>query len=260
MQNRPEKDSADIKPGIFAAEQPEQISSVTDTPEFRNAVAAAKDEIRVQILADLASMRKEAGPESSSSRISGPAETSWSEQLAMAIANISDQGTSRKRVAPEILKAREDARVLMMQRIRDARANGDTCSYQVRSKIYLGEQLIEPMFTSADHIARPTEIDWGGIPNEAMRPTTPAAQGIYDAFMASIGSSEKVVEEGPLHVTPGGVVVHGRGPARRQAPEPAPISSGEGDGGVRVKHRDTPGQYIETKILGTVAQPARQTV
>lgn len=259
MQNRPDN-SAEAKPGIFAAEQPEQTSSVTGTPEFRNAVAAAKDEIRVQILADLARMRNEAGPESSSSRISGPAEQSWSEALAMAIANISDQGTSRKRVAPEILKAREDARVLMMQRIRDARANGLTPSYQVRSKIYLGEQLIEPMFTSADHIARPTEIDWGGIPNEAMKPTNDAAQGIFDAFMASIGSSEKIVEEGPLHVTPGGVVVHGRAPARRQQMEAAPMSSGESDGGVRVKHLAAPGQYVETRILGTVSQPARQTV
>ncbi|MBB3453898.1 hypothetical protein FHT86_002154 [Rhizobium sp. BK313] len=239
-------------------------ASVTDTPEFRKALAEATAEalanMRDGLLAEFARMREEAGPESSSSH-SGPADTNWMQALAMSIADISHQGTGRKPVAPQVIKAREDARELMFQRIAEARRNGIVPTYQLRNKIYIDEQLIEPMFTTADHVARPTVIDYPGVPNEAMKPVNEVADGIYSAFMASIGTSEKVIEDSPLYVTTGGVVVHGRPPARRSngPAEPQSVGNGQIDGGLRVKHRDAPGQFVETNILGTVARPARQT-
>lgn len=238
-------------------------ASKTDTPEFRKAVADAAAEafanMRVQLLAELARMREEAGPETT--HTSGPADQSWMQALAMSIADISHQGTGRKPVAPQVIKAREEARETMFQRIADARSKGLVPTYELRNKIYIDEQLIEPMFTTADHIARPTVIDYPGVPNEAMKPVNQPAQGIYDAFMASIGTSEKVIDDSPLYVTTGGVVVHGRPPARRSngPAEAQSVGNGQIDGGLRVKHRDAPGQFVETNILGTIANPARQT-
>ena len=180
--------------------------------------------------------------------------------LAIAIAQLSDQGTGKgKRVAPEVLAAREAAHERMLALIAEARENGEKPIYKLINKVYLDEVLVDPIWVGSDHVQRPTEIGWRGIPNQAMRPVNDAAKRIFGAFNESIGGA--MGNEAPLRVTAGGLVVMRRqngamqealhvGNQRGSAPE-----YGEG---LRLHGRGMPGAIVETRVLGTLAQPARQ--
>ncbi len=250
----------------------------TNTPEFRAAVAKAAAQaaviMRDQILADL----KASGIGAQQGAPSALQDRDYAGALAMAIADLTDQGRT-KRIAPEVMKQRLDARDLMHKLIgqakvdyRDAMRKGEVDraeafmpTYQLRNKVYLDEVLIDPIWIAPDHTQRATVIDWPGAPNEAMIPVNDVAKGIHDAFLNSIGNVPKelqVPEETgkELYATPGGLVIHGRAPARRatgmrQSEDHGPVGEG-----LNIRHRGGAGQYKEINILGTVAKPARQTV
>lgn len=193
------------------------------------------------------------------------------DRMAMAIAEISDQGTSRKRVAPEVLANRAKAHEKMVKLIAEARAKADRAhtdgneeevarwspEYRLVSKTYLAEQLLEPFRPGPDRRPIPTEIIWKGAPNQAMRPINEVAKAIYAAFQDSVGSQEglKGMDNRPFAMTPGGVVVKGLpAAARREIPQDLLPTDLEMPGG-RV---DPTASHV--RVLGTVAPPARQNV
>ena len=232
--------------------------SITETEEFRSAVSEAAAKAVAELLK---SGRAEHGTEDQGS------DPTWMRALAMEISQLTDQGTGRRRVAPEVLRARQMARERMMKLIVDARAAKKIATYRVKAKTLLADRVIEPFWVGSDHTARPTVIDWDGIPNEAMAPENKTAKAIYDAFVESIGSSIKVVPDDALAVTPGGLVVHGGAASissgRRQVKDAEAAHTGKADvmeQGLTIHHKNEPGRYVEKRILGSVAEPARQTV
>lgn len=197
---------------------------------------------------------------------------------ALATAEIADQGTSRKRVAPEILARREAAakrcRELVAEARRkssDAHVAGDQAekerwmpTYRVTSKVYFGERLIEPWRRlpgqGAGVVAQ--EIVWMGVPNDALSPINETAQEIYAAYRESVGSTEQLRSvKGPhggiaeqdnrlFWMTPGGLVVKGD-------PPPKMFVGTSPEMNVRPQDNNDP-NAPEVFVLGTVAAPARQ--
>jgi hypothetical protein len=227
---------------------------LTETAEFKDAVQAAASKAAAEILASL-----KANQEGQTR----PGDSNFAEGLALAIAQLSSQGTGRaKPVAPEVLKARTDARELMTKLLVEARSQGNVPTYELRNKVYLAETMIEPVFIDpATKEQRPTSIDWQGVPNEAMIPTNDIARAIHEAFSNSIGvvviDSSKHLKPEHLSVTAGGLVVRAGGHAMR----PMQVGGGQADPnaaeGLRV-HGRTPGAKTKTiAVLGTVASPAR---
>lgn len=225
--------------------------SITETPEFKAAVAEATAASVEQILSKL-----QAGTNAPVQQ-SGP-DRAFAEGLALAIASLSDPG--KKRIPPEVLRSREVARSEMRDMLVQFRRERRCPTYTLRHKVYLDEQLIEPLYMDTNKIQRSTEIDWPGVPNEAMVPVNDEAKQIHKLFLDSIGQIVKVVEEDDFHMTPGGVVVRGA-PRPNRHNTRAPMSSAEPIGeGVRVTHRDMPGRYENINVLGTIASPAQQTI
>jgi hypothetical protein len=229
--------------------------SIMERDDFKSAVARAVAEV-------LAEARRNEGNEPTAS------DPTWMRTLAMEISQLSDQGTGRKRVAPEVLQSRQVSRELMVKLIAQARAAHRTATYRVKAKTLLADRVVEPFWIDNMHVAQPTIIDWDGIPNEAMVPENKTAQAIYNAYKASIGSTERVVPEDTLAITPGGLVVHGGASSisagrRRVGEEPQQTTRSPGSDdspGLNVHHKNEPGRYKETRILGSIADPARQTV
>lgn len=179
------------------------------------------------------------------------------DRMAMAIAEISDQGTARKRVAPEVLAARARAHERMIKLLNAAREDGDEPEYRLVAKTYLSERFIEPFMPGPDKRPIPTEIIWKGAPNQAMRPLNKVAKAIYAAFQESVGTQEKLngVDNRPFAMTPGGVVVKGLpAAARRDIPQDLLADDLIMPGG----NIDPTASHV--RVLGTVAAPARQNV
>jgi len=221
----------------------------TQSPEFKAAVAAAASEAAATILKQLQSETVSSAPTPQGS------DHAFAQNLAMAIAQLNDQGSGKKRVAPEVVQARAAARELMEILIIDARREGRIPTYTLRSKVYLDEQLVEPVWIGADKMPHATEIQWPNVPSDAMIPLNDTAKEIHKAFMDSIGSVVEIAgAKKDFHLTPGGLVVSGQAPAGR-ANRALEIT----DTGLRVGGRDAPGTYQSVNVLGTVAAPARQT-
>lgn len=273
------------------AEQ-QRTATVTESPEFKAAVQAAvaqavatsvKDEV-AKIIGTL----KQEGTEVSTS------DKRFAETLAMAFAQLNEQGNGRKYVDPVVLRERAEARERMKQLLVAARRNHQVAinelvnrhgrqltqpelaklsvehvpSYRVVAKTLLDNQVVEPMWVDKNHTAQPTEIDWPGVPNDAMQPLNDVAKEIHAAFMASIGSRPQsvlgAVPDGTLDldygVTAGGLVVKaGAIPRQNRRPSEGRLLS-EADGeGLALHHKGEPGRFVEKRILGTIAEPARQT-
>lgn len=236
---------------------------VTETPEFKEAlnraIAEAMPAVVSQVQTELlARVKPEASASGDASVATSLTETGGLfEKLALAIAEISDQGTQRKRVAPEILAARAKAHERAVERIMLARKRGEKPEYRLVAKVYLNERFIEPFMPGPNKQPIPTEIIWSGMPNEAMRPINDVAKEIFKEFRASIGSTEQLkgVDNRPLWMTAGGVVVKGDPRAqRREVAAPQPF-----DDDLGVKNQNDPTAPF-VHVLGTVAAPARQNV
>jgi hypothetical protein len=230
---------------------------ITESPEFKAAVAAAAADAVQGIMAALTAGREVHG---TAELPAASIDNKFAEGLAMALAQLTDQGTGRKRVAPEVVRQRAEARSLMENLIIQARAEGRVPRYQLRNKVYLDEVMVDPNWVNpASKAVEKTEIEWPGVPNEAMVPMNEVAKEIFAAYIESIGSVISVVPAVPQYVTPNGLTINGRAPARRgtnltSTDQAAPVGQG-----LRVAHKDVPGQYREINVLGTIAPPARQS-
>ena len=235
------------------AEQAKNLA-ITDTPEFKAAVAE-------QVRGILTSFQKDG------MNALTPNDQKWAESLAMAFASLTEQGTGRKYVAPEIIRMRNEAREKMKSLIIAARKDGRKATYQVVAKTLLDNQVVEPMWIDSTHIAQPTEIDWPGVPNDAMKPINDTAKEIHAAFMDSIGSRPVSVlgavpdaMDDNFGMTAGGLVVRGGAVPRHNQGNSPEVVTGASEQGLAVHHKNQPGRVVEKRVLGTIAAPARQTV
>ncbi len=194
-------------------------------------------------------------------------------EMALSIAEIADQGTNRKRVAPQILAERQAAGERMFallaevqDKLKLARETGDeptisawTPEYRVTSKVSLNERVIEPFKLDASKQPVANEIYWTGAPSEGMAPLNAIAKKIFVDYKAWIGASVPLGEtkwapdDRSSWVTANGLVVKGDPPARRFV---APAHDFKDDLGLKTNGSDPRAPFIN--VLGTVAEPARQ--
>lgn len=240
---------------------------ITETPEFKAAVALAAKSAVEQMQAELLASLKQPAPSGDASASGLMAE------LAMHIATLNEQGGGRKRVSPEVLAERAKAHEQAISLILEARKRGLKPEYQLVAKVYLNERMVEPFrMDSATKRPIPTQIVWSGMPSEAMRPLNAVARDIYKAFKASIGSKTDIQKrlDKPLWMTSGGLVVAGDPPRRREVAaahafdddlnvsgdrKPAEPNEFADDLDVKNPH-DPTAPFVH--VLGSVAPPARQ--
>lgn len=232
-----------------------EATPLAETQEFKDAVASAT---AAAIAAAIPTIVAQLSQAKGGVPIAAGEQT-WAEGLAMAIAQLNDQGTGRKRVAPEIVKARDESRKEMVRLLIAAKAAGEVPLYTLRNKVYLDEILIEPIYIdAATKSPRPTEIGWPSVPSEAMVPVNDVAKGIYEMFSKSIGSSDWNKPADTFGITVGGLVVkNGAVQPKRAVPSADGHIKTEG---LIISHRGGDKNYKEVPILGTVAQPARQAI
>lgn len=252
-----------------------------ETQEFKDAVAAAVQEQMAEIKAEFAKLR----PAGAANEGDGK----WMQQLALAIAEMSAQGSGRAPVDPAILNAREEGKKRMRQVLIECRAAGALPTYRLRHKVQLnlgdklGEAVIDPMWIGNDHIHYPREIGYNGVPNLAMVPLDDWAKRIFHEFEVWVGNTAETAGEDwepaqsapdqltqQLALTPGGVAVSGRaaatiinvGPGASRnphAPEVAQPGNRElpiEETAVILQHQ--PQSKTLTNILGTIQPPAEQ--
>lgn len=226
----------------------------TESPEFKEAVAKQ--------FADLLAKH---GAESASPGDEGQG---FMRQLALEIAGIADQGTSRKRVDPKVLAEREAARGRLADLIIKTRSEGVRPEYRLVAKVYLNEQLVEPY--RVDERTKelvPTEICWNGCPNDAMVPLCAHAKAIFAEYKASVGRVEGIagtLDKSPAWVTAGGLMIKGAGPvsgkrqvamAEHQEPMTVPNLPVFDD---ELGFRNDDPRAKQVHVLGTIAPPAAQ--
>ena len=233
---------------------PSAPAPFTETEEFKAAVAESVKrllpEVIKQVQAPLAST-----PDA--------ATTDLFQRLALSIAEISDQGTQRKRVAPEVLAQREAAWKRMVALIQEARASGQKPEYKAIAKLYLNERMIEPFVQDpATKLPVAVTFTWTGEPNDGMRPLNDIAKKIFAEFRASRGSVELTSKEDtrPYWMTPAGLVVKGDPPPRREMKVDTRTDFVDdlsvGDEVPAPDQNDPNAPFVH--VLGTVAAPAMQ--
>lgn len=180
--------------------------------------------------------------------------------LAMAIATLTDQGTGRKRIAPEVQKARDEAKVRMDAAIERALAEKRPARYQLRAATYLDEILVPPKWVDQWHRAQPMEIEWPHAPNSAMIPLNDTAKEIYGEYAKWIGEV-KPRDFGDHKTTAKGLVVLTRNAAPPDdIPETAMPRAGSANQGLKMGGRPGAAEtYTEVSILGNIHPPARQS-
>ena len=207
----------------------------TNAPEFKAAVAEQVAAMRSAIVAELLPSLTEqmASARATAGTLDAPAvsgDASLMRELALHIAELNDQGSGRKRVAPDVLQKREEHRADMLAKIMAAKAKGEQPWYVLITKTYLNEILLEPFQTDPKtKEVRPTEIMWEGIPNEAMRPHPESriANEIFEQFLGWIGGITGATTRGKngrgmdadlrdVGVTPNGMVVRGMSQAQKR--------------------------------------------
>lgn len=258
-------------------EAAEKAASMASSPEFQRAVADQVAASLETLLPKLAEARVTAGaaPEG--------ADRSLMRELALSLAELTTQGSGRVKVSPDVMHKREMAREKMVALIIEARAEKKVPTYHLVNKIFMNNRIIEPFWVHpATKAVENTEIDFWGIPSEAMVPVNDTAKAIFIAYKDSIGTIHGVtgVANGlpgvdALGVTPAGMVIRNSAATdvRRRAvelptvdlPKEGPMSSAyEVDDHdfqpMSLKQDAQKGQYKDINVLGTIQQPARQTV
>ena len=225
----------------------------TKSAEFQEAVKLAAEEAAKKAFETLS-----AGSEKTTPELQKLFET-----MALSIAAISDQGTERVRVPPDVLVKRQAARELMFDLVDELQASGETALYTLTNKVYLDEVLVEPIWVDRQRQQRATEIEWNGIPNGAMIPMNERAKVIFKAFTDSIGATAEVVQFKPLRVTSGGLVIRGEtGNSIVEGVLPDHPGRAPGSHGVGLKvsgEAAVSGALGQPQhVLGTLHEPARK--
>jgi hypothetical protein len=219
------------------------------TAEFREAVKLAVDE----------AIKNTIGALPANSEKSSPELQKLFETMALSIAAISDQGTEKVRVPPDVLVKRQAARELLFDLVDKLQESREVALYTLTNKVYLDEVLVEPIWIDSQKKQRATEIGWSGIPNEAMIPVNDKAKEIFAAFTDSIGATAEVVQFKPLRVTSGGLVIHGdTGNEVMTGVLPEQPGRAPGSHGVGLKVAGEAAASGALRVLGTLHEPARK--
>ncbi len=242
-------------------------ASVVDTPEFKEALAAAAQAAIAPFLESLTA--NNAKGEKATAPVAGEAEMALFRGIAMAMAEVADQGTDRKRISPEILAQREAAAAKLKEVLAEVRANGEQPVYQLKNKVQVnlrgkGETIIEPLWLGNDKIHYPTEISSPDMPNLAMVPINEPAKRIFALFLESIGSiaEQELQEPDGIAMTRGGTVVRGNAAlqvARQIGGDPSNwVGHDRPETDFVEVRRNQPSQTKDVRVLGTIQPPARQ--
>lgn len=250
------------------AAQASASTSITMTPEELSKLVSEKVEAQfrdmmkgINLAATMQPVASEADPQTAAIL----------SKLAMEIGIISDQGTQRKRVAPEELKERANAferMGVLLTKAQLATTLEDKPRYMVAGQLYFGDQRIDAYQRQPNRDIIQTEIYFDGIPNTSMRPLNKLAEDIYREFIRYLGGSEAVngvpKPVQPVWLTNGGKVIVGtnetaqaHGLARN--PEPLTIDGGKRVGAPAASvHVVSPTDPRATRVpvLGTIAPPA----
>lgn len=235
------------RPPRIQSETGNDMTDFTETPEFKAAVAKAVAEAMPSLMAAI-STAKGGAPATSGDQ-------SFAEGLALAIANISNQGIGKKTIVPpQVLKQREEARERMMNLLVEAHARGEVPSYTLTKKVYLNEVLIEPQAQDAATKALVDQhVYWPNVPNEFMIPADPLAKEIHTAFLESIagGPASPAQKQSNFYVS-GKVVIDGRKKAEMvsETHTVSPVPS-------FADPRMPPGAIKDIPVFGTIAAPVR---
>lgn len=240
--------------------------AVTETPEFKAAIDAAKDGFRAEMAAMLAAMP---GIPAAGGDLRGILQ-----EMAGAIAEMSYQGNKKDRpVDPKVLATREEgrrqldamldeikARVHALREVsydseeeKQAAVRAASPKYRVTSKIHFNEILIDPFrMDPGSKMAVANDIYWLGEPNHALRPLNDIAKKLYAKFVASRGTRSAIEKASvkPVWMTDNGLIMEGVNmPARREVSQP--IFNDDMDFPVA---RDPSAPTIN--VLGTIHEPA----
>lgn len=232
------------------AKQPSWLES----PEFKAAVASAAAEAVSKALAQVGALTPPAAMASADG-------LDLMRQLSLNIAQLTSQDSGRQHIDPAVIQARETARTRMFELIAEARRNGDEAVYVLVGKVWLDNQIVEPMWVRDDKVVVATEVIWLDVPNDAMRPVNHVAKEIHAAYIESVGNGHKEFAPIPEYgVNTAGLVVKGRGiPKSAGRRTPADDARDWGESGLKITNHNG-ARYEQKRILGTIVPPALQTV
>lgn len=245
---------------------------VTETPEFKAAQAAMEakfDAFKAELMETLGSKTTSPGL-----TVADLKEVFQEQGRAIALANaeIADQGTDRKRVAPEELAARGSAFERMGTLIQAAQAGpkGSWPRYKLIAKTLLNDRVIDPLRRTGKGDIEQVHILHCGIPSLAMRPVDDAAKAIYREFVRYLGGSESansVAPSSPVWMTMKGTILANgstataRGAGLEFAPEPILIEGEELPSAKALNTTElispTDPRAKEFNVLGTIADTAK---
>ncbi len=242
----------------------------TQNTEFEKAVDAKVNERFAAFKAELLGEMRGAAARSDGVDISSVLDI-----LAMKIGEVSDQGTNRKRVAPEELAERARAYERMGALLLEAQKLPvkQKPLYRVISKFYVDNRVVEPFQRLPDKSIIETRIYFDGEPSEAIRPVSANATAIWKEYVRYLGGEEAakgLPKAAPAWVTNRGVVIAGNPTATarergllQEAAEPIYVEKTPelGEGGldqhsaVEIVSPTDP-RATKIPVLGTIAAPA----
>lgn len=255
---------------------------ITSTPAFEMALAAKTAEIHAQISAEMkAEFAKILGDAKAQPSSDAGDMTAMARSIALAIAEMTNQGSGKKTVAPAIMEARSRSHDKMVELLMAARelAQKDRPKYRLITSIWAKDRLVHPFHTIPGSKTQvPTDIYFVGVPSLGMRPINAVAKKIFAAFMGSIGNGESEVPfvVKPIWVTDSGVIIAGTAPQTMAAHgrvmevdttydvddamgAPGAVGTGDAeDDDMSFVNQNDP-RANEVYVLGTIAKPASRT-
>lgn len=237
----------------------------TDAPAFKAAVADAVAKQTADLAAQMAELKamlqNPAASQASPQITLNEGLKAAFEHMGMTLADISAQGVGvQKPIPPEVIRAREEARGLMIERIIRAKRDKEIARYRVNAVIQAdfgraGQALVQPFWEDRDKVKQPTEIDWPGIPNSALVPLNEVAKEIMALYRDSVGNMGRVSAAEELKAI-GPAFVHGAGGLIKKRDAPGQFDLEPEEGGVKVHNRGGRGATRRVNVLGTIAEPA----
>lgn len=253
---RPTKEQQAAKQALEDERVAKMIAKALETERERIRV-----DVESQVLAQLGQVSPAGAPVVNLTHPQGgEGDKGFVSALALAIANLSAQGTNKAPyVSPDTMEGWAMARDRMMVLIVGSRAKyGETQNledlpkYRLVKAVYLNEMKIEPLYhDTITHQMADQRIWWDEVPSEAMEPDNDIARAIFTEFKMSIGEApiKEKANSGAWARTQKGTLMgvkEGRGGQGFGAPTNDPRVSTAG--------APTMGKHVH--LLGTVAHPA----
>jgi hypothetical protein len=249
------KSAAEIKAEVLAEQEALNRASETRAMEMFSG-------FMTKFMGEMGSARGALG--SAAAAANPDADRALAENLAHAMMTAS--ATPQKKallLTPEQKADRADARAEMISLLIDMQAKGLVPVYRVTRQTFLAETMIYPEWRDpVTKQMRPQEVNWPGVPNQAMVPLVvgaregertviEAAQKVHALYLRSIGFNAGVNQNAPTpFVVDGANILRGNGapaappPTAATAPGFDPRRLGQAAGVTHIP------------ILGTVAAPA----